>query len=221
MKRLYLIPILIFFVSMATSFLKQKSMAQTTLTKDITGEYALKGVPEMVARLKLNEDKTFQFMYIYGASDRSAQGTYVQRDNKLILHGSKATGKDFELTEQKQSGTGITVCITDPNPVLVANVVCYFINKKDTVEVVTDNKGIANTDMKDCQQIQLVHTYFPDMPTILPLQDNKNNFFTFALKPSLGEVVFDDFVLNIENNNLHCTNIYLFGWDMVELVKVK
>ena len=39
---------------------------------EVIGEYSLKGMPEMAAGFKFNEDSTFQFFYIYGAADRSA-----------------------------------------------------------------------------------------------------------------------------------------------------
>jgi len=196
-------------------FLKKQPMQQNT----VTGEYALRGIPEMVARFKFNADNTFQFMYIYGASDRSAHGTYTVENDKVILHGTKAANKDFELVEEKQSGKGITVSIADENDMLLRNVVCYFINKKDTLVAETNGEGIANVAMPDCEEVQLIHGYFPDIPTSYKIKGNTNNFFQFALKPSLTEVVFDNVALNIKDGNLLGSNIYLFGQSQVEFVK--
>jgi hypothetical protein len=179
--------------------------------KTITGEYALKGVPEMVARFKFNADSTFQFMYMYGASDRSARGTYTLEGDKIILHGSKEAGKDFELVEEKRSGSGITVSIADENDMLLSNVLCYFISKKDTIVVETNSEGLASANMPDCEAIQLMHGYFPDKPTTYKITGNENNFFQFALKPSLTEVVFNNTEFNIKDGKLQGTNIYLFG----------
>lgn len=199
----------------ALGFLKKQPMQQNT----VTGEYALRGVPEMVARFKFNDDSTFQFMYIYGASDRSAQGTYTVENGNVILHGTKAANKDFELVEEKKSGHGITVSIADENEALLRNVVCYFINKKDTIMAETNAEGIATVNMPDCEEVQLIHGYFPDVPTSYKIKGNENNFFQFALKPSLTEVVFDNVKLNVKNGNLQGSNIYLFGQSPVEFEK--
>lgn len=202
--------VLISFAGLTTvlGFLKKQPDMQQ---QNVTGEYALSGIPEMAARFKFNNDQTFQFMYIYGASDRNAHGTYSVENNRIILHGSKTAGKDFELVEEKQSGDRITVSIADENDMLLNNVVVYFLNGKDTVVAETNAEGIASANMPGCQEIQLIHGYFPDLPTSYKIKGNSNNFFQFSLKPSLSEVVFDNVPLVIKDGHIEGSNIYLFG----------
>jgi hypothetical protein len=184
----------------------------------------LKGVPEMASGFKFSSDSTFQFFYIYGASDRQANGTYRTEGNNIILSGTKTAGKDFSLIQKKNSGNGITVSITDKNKLLMQSVVCLFSNGKDTVIAETNSDGIAVTEMPDCKEIQLIHNYFPDSPTVLEVNLNEGNFFEFSLNPSLAEVVFENYIMEQDANDpdvLYCSNKYLFPGDKVKFAKNK
>ncbi len=194
------------------------------ITTDITGEYSLNGVPEMASGFRFNSDSTFQFFYIYGASDRQAKGKYRTEGSKIVLSGSKTAGKDFSLIQKKKSGNGMTVSITDKNKVLMKSVVCLFSNGKDTVIAETNSDGIAVADMPDCKEIQLIHNYFPDSPTVLEVDLNESNFFEFSLNPSLAEVVFENYIMEQDADDpdvLYCSNKYLFPGDKVKFVKHK
>ncbi len=209
---------LVLFLISLTVF---KVKAQQTIS-DITGEYSLKGVPEMASGFRFNSDSTFQFFYIYGASDRQANGTYRNEGNKIVLSGTKTAGKDFSLIQKKNSGNGITVSITDKNKLLIQSVVCLFSNGKDTVLAETNSEGIAVADMPDCREIQLIHNYFPDSPTVIEVDLKESNFFEFSLNPSLAEVVFENFQMEQDENDpdvLYCSNKFLFPGDKVKFVK--
>ena len=212
--------ILILFFNLITVLIVK---AQNT-TSDITGEYTLKGVPEMASGFRFNSDSTFQFFYIYGASDRQASGTYKTDGNNIILSGTKAPGNDFSLVQKKNSGSGVTVSITDKNKMLTKSVVCLFSNGQDTVIAETNSDGIAVADMPDCKEIQLIHNYFPDSPTVLKVNLNESNFFEFSLNPSLAEVVFENYKMEQDENDpdiLYCSNKYLFPGDKVKFEKHK
>jgi hypothetical protein len=187
--------------------------------KDIVGEYYLKGVHEMASGFKFDSDFTFQFFYIYGASDRSASGKFEIVDNKIILHGQKIQGKDFNLIGKKHLGNGYSVAIIHDNKLLSQNVICYFSNINETITKETNQNGIASAQISDCKKIELIHSYFPDIPTALELIDDENNYFEFSLNTSLQEVVFDNCILDIEKESLMCSNIYLFGQNPVRFVK--
>ncbi|MEO8446136.1 MAG: hypothetical protein ABI528_01505 [bacterium] len=205
----------------ALLLLNQNNMKAQDLT-DVSGEYHLRGIPEMASGFKLNPDKTFEFFYIYGAADRDAHGTYETDGNKIILKGSKIAGNDFEILLKKISGSGITVSITDENKILMKNVVCIFVNGNDTLDAITNSEGIANIDMPGCKEIRLIHPYFPDEPTIIDLSGSDDNYFELSLKPSLQEVVFDNFILNIDDKDskaFYCNHLYLFGQDDARFVK--
>ena len=200
------------------------ALRSQNIDKDLTGEYTLTGIPEMASGFKFNNDNTFQFFYIYGASDRQAHGTYITEGSRIILKGSKSAGNDFSLIQKQnnKSGNIITVKITDKNVLLMKNVVCYFLNGKDTDIAETNSEGIAGTEMTDCNQIQLIHSFFPDLPSIIEVDTNEFNYFEFSLNPSLAEVVFDNYALEqdeTDNGILYCRNKYLFPGEKVKFVK--
>lgn len=181
---------------------------------DVTGEYSLKGIPEMAAGFKFNEDSTFQFFYIYGAVDRSAHGEFTVIDNRIILKGSKPAGSDFTLSKELKSGNGFTVSIVDSNKLLIKDAVCFFISGTDTVFVQTNDEGIANTEIRECDKILIIHQFYPDIPTVINVKGEENNYFELTLNQSLAEVVFDDAVIEFDKENgetILLDNIYLFS----------
>jgi len=208
------------------NFFNISALRSQNIDKDLTGEYLLTGIPEMASGFKFNNDNTFQFFYIYGASDRQAHGTYITEGSRIILKGSKSAGNDFSLIQKQKnkSGNSITVKITDKNVLLMKNVVCYFMNGKDTVIAETNSEGIAVTEITGCNQIQLIHSFFPDLPSILEVDTNEFNYFEFSLNPSLAEVVFDNFIMEQDETDidaLYCGNKYLFPGEKVKFVKHK
>ncbi len=192
--------------------------SQITL-QNIVGEYALQGVPEMAAGFKFNKDSSFQFFYIYGASDRKAEGKFEISANKIILQGTKPVGKDFKLLQKKRLGNGFTIQIQFENKMFIRNVVCFFYGSNGTITQETNQDGIATANIETCNKIELIHSYFPDVPTVLDLQDNENNFFELTLNQSLEDVVFDQHIIEKDGNTLICNNIYLFGQNQVRFVK--
>lgn len=179
----------------------------------ITGEYSLKGMPEMASGFKFNEDSTVQFFYIYGAADRSAHGKYSLVDNRIILEGSKSPGNDFTLIKELKSGNGFTVSIVDSNRNLIQDVVCFFISGTDTFLVQTNAEGIAKAEIKECDKILIIHSFYPDIPTVIDVKAEENNYFELTLNQSLTEVVFDDTVIEFDKENgetILLNNIYLF-----------
>lgn len=213
-------------LSLILNFSNTSTLKSQNTVIDFTGEYSLTGIPEMASGFKFNNDNTFQFFYIYGASDRQAQGTYITEGSRIVLKGSKSAGNDFTLIQKQKNKTGniITVKITDKNSLLLKNVVCYFMNDKDTVIAETNSEGIAGIEMPDCNQIQLIHSFFPDLPSILDVDINEYNYFEFSLNPTLAEVVFDNNIIEQDETDtdvLYCSNKYLFPGEKVKFVKHK
>jgi len=186
---------------------------------NLIGEYALQGVAEMASGFKFYGDFRFQFFYIYGASDRRAEGKFEILDNKLILNGTKAAGQDFKLLQKKSHGKGYTLQINFDNKMFIRNVVCFFFGLNETITKETEQNGIAVADIEKCTRIELIHSYFPDIPTVIDVNDEKCNFFEFTLNPSLEEVVFDKTMLEFIENGFSCSNIYLFGENTARFIK--
>ncbi|MBK8552196.1 MAG: hypothetical protein IPL53_14505 [Ignavibacteria bacterium] len=181
---------------------------------DVAGEYSLKGIPEMAAGFRFNEDSTFQFYYIYGAADRSAHGKYTLIDGRIILKSSKSAGNDFTLSKELKSGNGFTVSIADSNKLLIKDIVCFFISGTDTFLVQTNAEGIANAEIKECDKILIIHSFYPDIPTVINVKDEENNYFELTLNQSLAEVAFDDAVIEFDKENgetILLDNTYLFS----------
>jgi hypothetical protein len=194
-------------------------MESTLKPENIIGEYSLKGVPEMAAGFKFNGDFSFQFFYIYGASDRRAEGKFEISDNKIILHGNKKVGNDFNILNKSILDKGYSIKITCENELFIRNVVCFFYGQGEPVVLETNNEGIASVEISKCSKIELIHSYFPDLPTVIDLSNNDYNYFELSLNPSLEEVVFDNQELEFDGNTFQCSNIYLFGQNLVKFVK--
>jgi hypothetical protein len=52
---------------------------------DLSGRYVLQGVPEVASELLLNNDGTFQYLFIYGAADFQAKGTWKAAGGGVVL----------------------------------------------------------------------------------------------------------------------------------------
>jgi hypothetical protein len=90
-------------------------MSQT----NITGEYFFRKT-EMVARFNFTKAGTFQFLFSYGAVDRTASGTYTIEGNKIKLKSNKEPGRDFTVTAQNPGSRWIPGYIQSPQPIYTA-----------------------------------------------------------------------------------------------------
>lgn len=106
------------------------SEAINTKAADITGHYHLKGVHEAVAELVLRPNGRFQFGMAYGAVDLSAEGTWEQQSQKVVLTADAKPPPSFKWKEGQpahdercfdgsDAPTALMVCIRTPEVEMV------------------------------------------------------------------------------------------------------
>lgn len=209
MKNLLLL--LLFYTALFT----QTTMAQTK----IAGEYQLVGIHDLAAGLRLTEQGTFEFFYIYGAVDRFAQGTYTVEGNTVKLKSVKEAGKDFTVKKASKRPGGYIIKVLDSNPMLAQYVKCIvFTGKEQTVEFM-NSKGELHLSTSRADKIYLQHELYPDIATEIKSENNDNSYFEVTLNPSLQQVSFKGIDFNIEDRALTCFPNYFMPFDKIKFVK--
>lgn len=155
----------------------------------VRGEYYF-NKQEMVAGFKFSTEGKFVFFYSYGAVDRSATGTFSITNDTLHLISDKVPGKDFSVKAQSKEGTGYRIQFEDANSYLLKHIRCSFFTGKERRDEYTDEKGVIETNLTDCDTIYAFHELFPDMASIIKDEKNESNHFVVSLNPSLGQVSF-------------------------------
>ena len=190
-------------------------MAQTT----VVGEYYFRKM-EMVAGFNFSEDSKFQFFYSYGAVDRNATGSFSIEKDTLKLRSDKEPGKDFTInTESKQPG-GYSIVFKHTNNYLLKNILCIFIVDGKQQEAYSDDKGEVHVDLSSCDTIYVIHSLYPDIPTLVKDKKNDNNNFTLTLNPSLEQVSFKgiDFKI-VDDKTISCLSNYFMDATDIEFSK--
>lgn len=197
-------------------FLSQQTFAQNK----IEGVYSLTGIHDMAANFQFNKDGNFQFEYFYGASERTASGTFNIVADTIKLKSDKLPGKDFTVSKQSKKGNGFTIIIKDENPVLINQIRCIFVKGETMVtEDVTSSNGKLYIENVDCNKIYLQHPFFPDIATLIKDTLNTNNYFEVTLNPSLQQVSFKGIDFVIDGDKLHCLPNYFMPFEEITFVK--
>jgi len=145
-------------------------MAQTT----VVGEYYFRKM-EMVAGFNFSEDNKFQFFYSYGAVDRNATGSFSIEKDTLKLRSDKEPGKDFTINTQSKQPGGYTITFKHANNYLIKNILCIFIVDGKQQEAYSDDNGEVHVALSICDTIFVIHSLYPDIPTLIKDKENDNN----------------------------------------------
>lgn len=188
-----LIPIL--FITITTTAVMSQS--------HLSGTYELRGIHDLASAFHFNNDKTFDFYYLYGAVDRVAKGTYEIVGDTVKLKSQKVPGKDFDVTSQKKQGKGYHLVFKAPNTQLLRRIKCIGFNGTAKMEYETDKDGVINIPNMTFDKLYVQHLLFPDIVTQIKDEKNDNNYFELTLKPSLSEVSFKGIDLVIQGDELH------------------
>lgn len=190
-------------------------MAQT----HIEGEYIFNR-QEMVAGFKFTKEGKFDFFCSYGASDRTATGTFIVEGKTIKLKSDKPAGKDFNVKAQSKSGTGYSIKFEDADAIFLNEIRCSFFTGGVRKDEYTDEKGILNMDIPDCDSIFVYHPLFPDFVTCIKEEKNHNNNFVLTLNPSLAQVSFKGIDLTInDDGTLGCIHNYLIPLEDIHFEK--
>ena len=197
-----------------------------TLRPKIGGTYLMKEGREMVASFQFFDGRGFRFFFACGAVARSSSGQYTIQEDRINLQANKTAGKDFTIVCREKRGAGTTIAITDTNPFLVRSILCIFYKDGEKDVQFSDCQGKAYSHLEDCDTIAVVHSLFPDVPTVIcpgepagihrgvavtaSQPGGANNYFELTLNTSLAEVSFQDISLSITDEGLVAALPYLF-----------
>ena len=187
--------------------------------KTVVGEYYFRKM-EMVAGLNFSEDGKFQFFYSYGAVDRNATGSFSVEKDTLKLRSDKEPGKDFTIINQSKQPGGYSITFKHANNYLLKNIQCIFIVDGKQQEAYSDDKGEVHADLLRCDTIYVIHSLYPDIPTLVKSKENDNNNFTLTLNPSLEQVSFKgiDFKI-VDDKTISCLSNYFMDAADIEFSK--
>ena len=187
--------------------------------KTMEANYRLTGIHDMAAGFHFMKDGTFEFYYIYGASDRNAKGTYTIIGDTIKLKSDKEAGKDFTITQQSKKGSKYKVVVVEKNQYLLKHVIAVAVADEKQNVFESDEKGEIEIDLKHCDKIYLQHQLFPDALCLIKDSLNANNYFEVTLNPSLQQVSFKGIDFFMDGDNLHCLTNYFLPFENITFVK--
>ena len=82
----------------------------TARGEEIAGHYVLHGVMEVGSELLLKADGSFEYMLVYGAADYWAKGTWLRKDNSVILNSAGRKEAPFRFL-RSEAGIPGKVCV--------------------------------------------------------------------------------------------------------------
>jgi hypothetical protein len=177
--------------------------------------YYLHRVKETASGFKLNTDGTFQFFFTYGALDRYGSGNWTIENDIVILQSRPWIGKDFTLIESAVSGRGITIKITDKNPIFQKHAFASLKNGVDGSWQTPDTKGGIHFPDNEAGTITLAFEFCPERFTFFPIENKEHNYFEFRLEPWIMEVFFNNFPLKSKGRVLLGKHPLLRGEEFV------
>jgi len=174
---------------------------------------------EMSAQFYFTEDNHFEFVYAYGAVDRTAKGTFSMSGDTVKLHATKEPGKDFKVTSQSKKGKGYTVVTKSPNPYLQKHILAFVTVNGEEKYFESDENGVIKIEVSSCEKISLQQTLFPDVVTPIKDETNDNNWFEVELQPSVLEVSFKGIDLVMKGDELLCPPNYFLQMENIKFEK--
>jgi len=190
--------------------------AQTELASP-AGVYYLQGVMETASELILKPDHRFEFLYSYGAVDRSGKGSWeIDKNNssRLILNSAKRPLWDFALMNTKKTADNhTTIKITDRNSMLLSYVYARIHSQEGVIEKRSDSHGYIVVPKQPITKIELLFELCPERFSTFVLDDSMPNNFEFRFEPWIAEVFFEDITLTITDKGLSGGHPLLKGND--------
>ncbi len=168
----------------------------------IAGVYYLHRIKETASGFKLNPNGTFQFFFTYGALDRYGSGVFAIENDAAILQSRPWSGKDFALINSDTSGRGITIKITDKNPIFQKHVLASLSNGANGSWKSPDVRGEINFPVNEAGIITLAFELCPERFTFFSIENKVHNYFEFRLEPWIMEVFFNNLALKIKRHVL-------------------
>lgn len=183
--------------------------------KPPVGEYFFNR-QELASGFRFNPNGTFEFFYSYGASDRTARGTFTVIADTIKLKSDKEPGKDIHIDKQYKKGKGYMITCNAPNKVLLMYMQCIVVNGDQQEVFEANNEGVISFEIARCDKLYISCNVFPDIPTLIKDENNDNNRFEVTLLPIVQEVSFKGIDLKIEDDStISCYPNYIFMMDNI------
>jgi len=169
----------------------------------VVGEYYLQGVMETASGFKLNSDSSFEFFFSYGALDREGRGTWKQEGNVILFTSNAKIAQDYTLVKtDKLASTGVFVRITGGNSQLYRfiQVLTSVNGKKERSQA--NSEGWIKLTAGGMDSIDLLFELCPDKNFSFTVKNRDLNYYEFRLEPSIMNIEFTDFRLEIHPDQL-------------------
>ena len=169
----------------------------------LAGEYYLTGLREMASGFLFRPDGSFQFFFTYGAMDRFGSGKWEHSGAQIILNSRTKPLYDFALIESKtQSHDFINIKMDSPNPALLRHVFCSLQNGVEGTWKQMSQYGDVQFPKQQVETISLILEFCPERFSTIPIHQQEYNEFTFRFEPSIMEVFFENFLLQLKPDGL-------------------
>lgn len=194
-------------------------------THDASAQNAFQGEyffhrQELVSGFRFLADGTFDFYYSYGASDRSAHGTFTVVGDTIKLKSDKEPGKDVVIDKQYKKSDGFIVTVNAPNKNILSYMQCIVVNGEEKEVFEANNEGIIKIDKERCDKIYVSCLMFPDIPTLIKDEININNRFEVTLLPIVQQVSFKGIDFKIEDDStISCYPNYVIMMENIRFRK--
>jgi hypothetical protein len=173
------------------------------MPETIEGEYYLEGLREMASGFLFRPDGSFQFFFTYGAMDRFGSGKWVQNDGQLVLNSRTKPPYDFALVDSKlQSHDFINIKMDSANPSLLRHVFCSLQNGVEGTWKQMSQYGDVQFPKQPVETISLILEFCPERFSIIPINQQEHNEFTFRFETTIMEVFFQNFSLQVKPDGL-------------------
>ncbi|MBC7873051.1 MAG: hypothetical protein H7Y01_03585 [Ferruginibacter sp.] len=169
----------------------------------IAGEYYMEGQREMASGFLLRPDGSFQFFFTYGAMDRFGSGKWSVKDSRVTFNSRVKPLYDYVLMQSSANSSDFTTIKMDvPNPALLRHVFCSLQKGVEGSWEQMSQEGDIQFPKQEVESVSLLFEFCPERFSIIPVHHPGHNEFTFRFEPTIMEVFFEIFSLQVDPGGL-------------------
>ncbi len=172
----------------------------------IEGNYFLTGVHEIASVLVLKPDHTSNFLYTYGAVDRTGRGGWkiaLDDSTKVVLCSKSRPVADFALVKKTITPDDHTLIrISDRHPGILRHITVRLHTRHGIKDKFTDAQGTVLIERQPLQKIELMFELYPDRFSCFDIGDQRLSHFEFRFEPWITDIFFENLTIAIGHNRL-------------------
>jgi hypothetical protein len=170
----------------------------------LAGRYVLHGVPEVASELLLNEDGTFEYIFIYGAADFQAKGTWKTAAGGVVLNTATDGAPPLRMLRSAPGKADeLRVWVKAPNGVGIQQVEVSLDTAEGEVADRTQHDGSAVFPyIKSARTVQIRIPVYNYESAALPLNAAHREFHFEINGDAITRVPFKDEPLTAANGAL-------------------